>query len=112
MSDDDRWTDDHARDCCPSARPARVPGALPTAPPAPASVPPGFAVRKVVDSRAPMLAGTLADDALWRRPVVGRCRRRRPTATDLSRALDRIPALLAEMRDPPDARCRTATRRR
>jgi hypothetical protein len=66
------------------------------------SVPPGFAVRKVVDSLAPMLAGALADDALWRRPRVVAALDDEYRA-DLSRALDRIPTLLEESETLPTA---------
>jgi hypothetical protein len=98
---DDRWTDTtHATAARLLARLASR--RTPDRPAGACSVPPGFAVRKVVDSRAPMLAGALADDALWRRPLVaaafdGTYR------TDLSRALDRIPALLAESEALPTA---------
>ena len=98
---DDRWSDSTHADAARllarlAARrtPDRPAGACP--------VPPGFGVRKLVDSRAPMLAGALADDALWRRPLVAAAVDGAFRA-DLSRAVDRIPALLAEMETLPTA---------
>ena len=98
---DDRWSDSTHADAARllarlAARrtPDRPAGACP--------VPPGFGVRKLVDSRAPMLAGALADDALWRRPLVAAAVDAAFRA-DLSRAVDRIPALLAEMETLPTA---------
>jgi hypothetical protein len=65
-------------------------------------LPPGLAVRKVVESRAPQLAGLLGDDSLWQRPLVADVvdpdyRR------DLRLALDRLPAVLSEMAALPSS---------
>ena len=65
-------------------------------------LPPGLGVRKVVESRAPMLAGVVADDAVWARSTV-RDHVDPGLRADLSRALDRLPALLAEMATLPSS---------
>jgi hypothetical protein len=93
--DDDPWTDEtYARTAHLLARLAarRTTGTAAGA----SDLPPGFAVRKVLDSRGPLLAAVLDDHALWARPVV--------TDTvdpayraDLSRALALMPDLLHEM---------------
>ena len=99
--DDDEWRDEDY------ARAAHLLGRLavhrrPGDPAGSAPFPPGFAVRKVVESRGAMLAGLLDDDALWARPVVAGAfdatfRR------DLRRAVGTLPALLAEMETLPTA---------
>ncbi|QWZ07198.1 hypothetical protein KRR39_17195 [Nocardioides panacis] len=94
-ADDDAWTDEgYARAAHLLARLAarRRAGTAAGA----SHLPAGYGVRKVLDARGPLLAGALADDALWERPVV--------TGTvdpayraDLARALAAMPALLEEM---------------
>ena len=65
-------------------------------------LPPGFAVRKVVESRAATVADLLGDDAVWERPLVAgtvdACYR-----GDLRRAVDRLPQLIAEMDTLPSS---------
>jgi hypothetical protein len=93
--DDARWPDPvYARAAHLLARLAarRTPGTAAGA----SDLPAGFAVRKVVDARAPMLAAALEDDTRWARPPVaesvdGRLRE------DLRRALGMLPELLDEM---------------
>ncbi len=99
--DDEPWTDEvYARAAHLLGRLAarRTPGSAAGA----SDLPAGFAVRKVVDSRGPLLAGVLDDDALWGRPVVaaavdGTFR------DDLRRGLGMLPALLDEMDTLPTA---------
>lgn len=93
--DDDPWPDEaYARAAHLLARLAarRTPGLPAGASDAPA----GFGVRKVVDSRGPLLAGVLDDDAVWDRPVVADVVDR-GFRHDLRRALGMLPALLDEM---------------
>ncbi|CAN5501581.1 hypothetical protein BH10ACT10_BH10ACT10_18220 [soil metagenome] len=93
--DDEPWPDEaYARAAHLLARLAarRTPGL----PAGAGDLPAGFAVRKVVDSRGPLLAGVLDDDALWDRPVVAAAVDRDFRA-DLRRALGLLPALLDEM---------------
>jgi hypothetical protein len=99
--DDDPWSDEtYARAAFLLARLAarRRPGTAAGT----SELPPGLAVRKVVESRAPMLAGLVADDAAWARPVV-RDHVDPSLRADLSRALDRLPGLLAEMATLPSS---------
>ncbi len=99
--DDDRWDDeDYARAAHLLGRLAAHRG--PGSPAGTSALPAGFGVRKVVDSRAGMLAAVLDDDALWARPVVvaavdpG-------LRDDLRRAVATLPDLLAEMDTLPTA---------
>jgi hypothetical protein len=99
--DDDPWSDEtYARAAFLLARLAarRRPGTAAGT----SELPPGLAVRKVVESRAPMLAGLVADDAAWAHPVV-RDHVDPSLRADLSRALDRLPGLLAEMATLPSS---------
>lgn len=63
---------------------------------------PGLAVRKVVESRAPVLAGLLDDDALWARPLVAGVVDDDYRA-DVRRVLEGLPRLLSEMGRLPSA---------
>jgi len=93
--DDAEWTDDgYARAAHLLARLAarRTAGTAAGA----SDLPPGFAVRKVLDTRGPLLAEVLADDALWDRPLVAGTVDPAYRA-DLARALAAMPALLDEM---------------
>jgi hypothetical protein len=99
--DDDPWSDaTYARAAFLLARLAarRLPGTAAGA----SDLPPGLGVRKVVESRAPMLAGVVADDAVWARSTV-RDHVDTGLRADLSRALDRLPALLTEMATLPSS---------
>jgi hypothetical protein len=99
--DDEPWTDEvytRAAHLLGRLAARRTPGSAAGA----SDLPAGFAVRKVVDARSPMLAGVLDDDALWARPVVaaavdGTFR------DDLRRGLGMLPALLDEMETLPTA---------
>ena len=99
--DDDPWRDaTYARAAFLLARLAarRVPGTAAGT----SDLPPGLAVRKVVEPRAPVLAGLVADDAVWTHPMV-RDHVDPALRADLSRALDRLPGLLAEMATLPSS---------
>ncbi len=100
-ADDAPWPDEaYARAAHLLARLAarRTPGSAAGA----SDLPAGFAVRKVVDSRAPLLAGVLDDDALWGRPVVAEVVDDDFRA-DLHRAVGLLPGLLDEMDTLPTA---------
>jgi hypothetical protein len=93
--DDDAWTDErYARAAHLLARLAARRTAGTTA--GTSDLAPGFAVRKVLDARGPLLAAALADDALWARPVVAGTVDTGYRA-DLARALGAMPDLLDEM---------------
>jgi hypothetical protein len=59
-------------------------------------LPPGFAVHKVLESRAADVARLLGDDAVWQRPLVAEVVDPAYRA-DLRRAMARLPRLLVEM---------------
>ena len=63
---------------------------------------PGFAVRKLVETRGGLLAGIVADDSLWARPLVADVVDHRYRA-DLQRLGERLPAILEEMDTLPSA---------
>lgn len=97
--DDDPWPDEayawaaHLLARLAARRTAGLPAGA-------SELPAGFAVRKVVDSRGPVLSAVLDDDALWGRPVVadvvdGDFR------DDLRRAVALLPGLLDEMATLP-----------
>ena len=97
----------HAQPTCwPGWRRRRTPGTAAGA----SDLPTGFSVRKVVDSRGPLLSGFLDDDALWARPLVA------DTVDahfreDLRRAVA-LSRTSSTRWTPCRRRCRTATRPR
>ena len=98
---DDEWSDeDYASTARLLARLAAHRGPRDAAGVCP--LPPGLAIRKLVESRGPGLVAVLDDDALWARPVVTDTVD--PTfRRDLRRAAATLPALLHELGTLPTA---------
>ncbi len=99
--DDDPWA------LADYARAARLLGRLaarrtPGSPAGTVDLAPGLAVRKLVESRGPVLAGLLDDDAVWARPLVADVVDA-GYRDDLRRAFVAVPGLLSEMDDLPSS---------